>query len=223
MWLTIAQKCCRFRTLQSYSVFSAYSSGIARNVNASTIVVPIRHFGQGEKIRIFGHAKVRSPHKDYTSHILAVPLVMVVILCIDWKSVKERFGINAKALIHLKTSAPIGVNLNKRVICQNALSPFQDITNLIEAAEKSKIRPDRDFYYGVQENKSTIHEEMKREAMKRYDEELKEMVKQDPELKALIEGQDPATIKVADKEVFELKKQWVADYLKLAKEVEKRN
>ena len=59
--------------------------------------------------------------------------------------------------------------------------------------------------------------------MKRYDEELKEMVKQDPELKALIEGQDPATIKVADKEVFELKKQWVADYLKLAKEVEKRN
>lgn len=90
---------------------------------------------------------------------------------------------------------------------------------MADAYTKTKNRPDRDIHFAFQENKAELHETMKREAMKRYQEEVDQLMKQDPELKALIEGQDPATIKVTDKEVFELKKQWVADYLEKVKQV----
>ena len=66
----------------------------------------------------------------------------------------------------------------------------------------------------MEENKEAIHEYMKKEAMERYRTDVIKMAQEDPELKALLDGQDESTIKVSDKETFELKKKWVSDYFK---------
>ena len=52
---------------------------------------------------------------------------------------------------------------------------------------------------------------MMQDAMKRYHQEVTKLAKDDPELKALLDGTIDET-KVEDKELFELKKVWVQDY-----------
>ena len=49
--------------------------------------------------------------------------------------------------------------------------------------------------------------------MERYQSEVTQMANSDPELKALLDGKPETEIKVRDKEIFELKKAWVKDYL----------
>ena len=49
--------------------------------------------------------------------------------------------------------------------------------------------------------------------MERYQSEVTQMANSDPELKALLDGKPETEIKVKDKEIFELKKAWVKDYL----------
>ena len=50
------------------------------------------------------------------------------------------------------------------------------------------------------------------------------MAQEDPEIKALLEGQDESQIKPTDQNLFQLKKQWVSDWknssLKAETEVE---
>ena len=59
------------------------------------VFVPKRQFGQGKKIPIFGHAAVKSSSKypDFTGLIMALPCLMMLGWSINWKKVREDYGI----------------------------------------------------------------------------------------------------------------------------------
>ena len=53
---------------------------------------------------------------------------------------------------------------------------------------------------------------MRQKAKERYQERVDQLAKEDPEIKALLEGQDESQIKPTDQNLFQLKKQWVSDW-----------
>ena len=53
---------------------------------------------------------------------------------------------------------------------------------------------------------------MRQKATERYQERVDQLAKEDPEIKALLEGQDESQIKPTDQNLFQLKKQWVSDW-----------
>jgi len=110
MWPTLLQKCgsCH-RILARFPRCTLAKNVKARDTN--TLVVPMRHFGQGERIRIFGHAKVKHVNKNYLGYILIVPFVAFIVLVVDWKRAKEYFGFSFKTLINVTTLTPLGVSL----------------------------------------------------------------------------------------------------------------
>ena len=54
---------------------------------------------------------------------------------------------------------------------------------------------------------------MMEEALKRYEAEVMKIAETDSEIKALLEGKDETEIKFKDKETFELKKQWIKEFM----------
>ena len=57
-----------------------------------------------------------------------------------------------------------------------------------------------------------MHEYMRQKAKECYQERVDQLAKEDPEIKALLEGQDESQIKPTDQNLFHLKKQWVSDW-----------
>ena len=53
---------------------------------------------------------------------------------------------------------------------------------------------------------------MREKAKERYQERVDKLAKEDPEIKALLEGQDESQIKPTDQNLFQIKKQWVLDW-----------
>ena len=55
--------------------------------------IPVRNFGQGQKIRVFGHAKVKSTSKypDGWPLIIGAPVFIVIFCLMDWKTFQEKF------------------------------------------------------------------------------------------------------------------------------------
>merc|ERR1712158_266362 len=64
----------------------------------------------------------------------------------------------------------------------------------------------------IADNKKEMHEYMREKAKERYQERVDKLAKEDPEIKALLEGQDESQIKPTDQNLFQLKKQWVSDW-----------
>ena len=64
----------------------------------------------------------------------------------------------------------------------------------------------------IEDNKKEMHEYMRQKAKERYQERVDQLAKEDPEIKALLEGQDESQIKPTDQNLFQLKKQWVSDW-----------
>ena len=57
-----------------------------------------------------------------------------------------------------------------------------------------------------------MHEYMRQKAKERYQERVDQLAKEDPEIKALLEGQDESQIKPIDQNLFHFKKQRVSDW-----------
>lgn len=64
----------------------------------------------------------------------------------------------------------------------------------------------------IEDNKKEMHEYMREKATERYQERVDKLAQEDPEIKALLEGQDESQIKPTDQNLFQLKKQWVSDW-----------
>ena len=218
MWLVPIQN--RFLRNASFSAFLRCERQISSSRRGWTyqgmtptalVLVSKRNFGQGERIRIFGHAKSqsRSKYPNFMPLILAIPLSMFMYT-LNWAKIKhDYFGIGDG-----KTS-----NMHSWMDKFFNQGGVGDNTWDMRTANRNKN--ERLAYQGLQmdveENKAELHEYMKKQALSRYNTKVEELIAQDPELQALVDGKDETTIKVGDKEAFELKKVWVKDYLKSVK------
>ena len=64
----------------------------------------------------------------------------------------------------------------------------------------------------IEDNKKEMHEYMRQKAKECYQERVDQLAKEDPEIKALLEGQDESQIKPIDQNLFHFKKQRVSDW-----------
>ena len=217
MWLVPIQN--RFLRNASFSAFLRCERQISSSRRGWTyrgmtptalVLVSKRNFGQGERIRIFGHAKSqsRSKYPNFLPLIIAIPMSFF-IYTLNWSKIKhDYFGIGDGKVSYTysffdKLFNTGGYNNNLDMRAANR--------NINERLASQSLQLD------IEENKAELHEYMKKQALARYNTKVEELIAQDPELQALVDGKDETTIKVSDKEAFELKKVWVQDYLKSVK------
>ena len=170
-----------------------------QNKPQNLILVPKQNFGQGQKQRIFGHAKVKSASKypDFGAFIIFAPLTLLILFNVPYSKLKDRFGIDFGVFRRF---------LNRDHGAGTDYTRAKDI--------QAERRKDPGLEYAMQENLEEIQEYMKQEALKRYQEELKELANSDPEFKVILAG-DPeeiAKLEITDKETFEAKKLWASQF-----------
>lgn len=169
-------------------------------VPVALYLVPKRHFGQGKRIPIFGHAPIKSSTKwpNFT------PLIGLFVFCycslfiVDLGKLKDKYGLDPLPLLR------------------------QAIHNLgdISSEQTKRVRRDFDenyvdpgFQAAMLENKADVHKVMMKEALERYNKEVLKIAENDPEIKALLDGVDESQIKVENQEVFQMKKEWIREYM----------
>lgn len=174
--------------------------------------VPKRSFGQGQKIRIFGHAKKKSASKypDIWPLLIGIPAFALAFSIVDLAEFERR-----------GYSIPNPFNLYKDFQQWKNTYNGVDQTNVYDARRK-KEEPIA-LYSAVAENKEEFHKAMMQEAMKRHQKEVTALAEEDPILRALLKNKtiDESQFKNEDKEIFEAKKKWVEQYKQTLQEAEK--
>lgn len=170
-----------------------------QNKPQNLILVPKQHFGQGQKTRIFGHAKPKSASKypDFGPIIVFVPLSLLLLFSFDYNKLKDRYGLDFGWF---------------RTFMNRDKGTGVDYTPAKEIELQRRVDPGLE--YALQENLEEMQEYMKQESLKRYKKELEALANNDPEFKAILAGDEEeiAKLEITDKETFEAKKLWAAQF-----------
>lgn len=168
-------------------------------VPVALYLVPKRHFGQGKKIQIFGHAPLKTSSKfpDFLPLLAGALLITVGAYCVDLGKIKAIFGIDPFPRLRT-TMQDVGYSYSEQIG---------------ELKMKRKDYVDPGMKFATAENKAEIHKYMMEQALQKYTAEVRKIAENDPEIKALLDGVDESQIKIENKEAFELKKQWIKEYM----------
>jgi len=172
-----------------YSVLVQYSRNQVKPVNL--VLIPKRNFGQGQKIRIFGHAKPKSASKypDFTPLIFALPMFLFTVTFFDWSKIKQKYGF-----------APFD-GIRKIFYVTGAGVHYSEI---YDKTVVDKVDPG--LQYAFEENADKMKEYMERQALERYKTEIEGIAAENPDIKGLL---DETKVEMSATEVMEAKKSWL--------------
>ena len=126
---------------------------------ANLVLIPKRCFGRGKKVPIFGHATVRPkmfPNLD--SYLWVFITTVLVAAFLDWPYLRERYGIYIPYVTEMFS----------------AVSLQTPVHQARPGAREEETNPSS-LAMIYEEDKTKIHEVMKEEAKKRYNEEVRAM------------------------------------------------
>ena len=163
------------------------------------VLIPKREFGRGKKVPVFGHATVRPVRFRWLDPLTLIIMSMMFIgALIDWQYLHHRYGFYIPYFYEWIT----GTNLGSNTIDLPSPTVQEEIPTSVPTV--------------YQEEKQKINDYLKEQARKRYKDEVLAMCREDPEMAALIDGKEPAVV-TSDKDTYEFKKKFIADFLQKMK------